>query len=71
MYFFLQLRVCICMYIFSVDSLKFVIKEFSGQPTPPGWGYSQMGYIMCRFIGYGVQAAKSGTKYRNQRETLG
>ena len=36
MYFFLlQLHVCICMYIFSVDSLKFVIKEFSGQPTPP------------------------------------
>ena len=26
------------MYIFSVDSLKFVIKEFSGQPTPPGGG---------------------------------
>ena len=38
MYFFLQLRVCICMYIFSVDSLKFVIKEFSGQPTPPPRG---------------------------------
>ena len=38
MYFFLQLRVCICMYIFSVDSLKFVIKEFSEQPTPPGGG---------------------------------
>ena len=38
MYFFLQLHVCICMYIFSVDSLKFVIKEFSGQPTPPGGG---------------------------------
>ena len=37
MYFFLlQLHVCICMYIFSVDSLKFVIKEFSGQPTPRG-----------------------------------
>ena len=74
MYFFLQLHVCICMYIFSVDSLKFVIKEFSGQPTPRGGGvggYSQMGYIMCRFIGYGVQAAKSGTGYRNQRETLG
>ena len=53
------------MYIFSVDSLKFVIKEFSGQPTPPphGGGYSQMGCIMCRFIGYGVQAAKSGTGY--------
>ena len=61
------------MYIFSVDSLKFVIKEFSEQPTPPGGGggCSQMGYIMCRFIGYGVQAAKSGTGYRNQRETLG
>ena len=59
------------MYIFSVDSLKFVIKEFSGQPTPRGGGYSQMGYIMCRFIGYGVQAAKSETGYRNQRETLG
>ena len=72
MYFFLQLHACICTYIFSVDSLKFVIKEFSGQPTPPpGGGYSQMGYIMCRFIGYGVQAAKSGTGYRNQRETLG
>ena len=26
------------MYIFSVDSLKFVIKEFSGEPTPPGGG---------------------------------
>ena len=39
MYFFLlQLHVCICMYIFSVDSLKFVIKEFSGQPTPGGGG---------------------------------
>ena len=63
------------MYIFSVDSLKFVIKEFSGQPTPTppggGGGYSQMGYRMCRFIGYGAQAAKSGTGYRNQRETLG
>ena len=76
MYFFLlQLHVCICMYIFSVDSLKLVIKELSGQPTPPlprgRGGYCQMGYIMCRFIGYGVQAAKSGTGYRNQRETLG
>ena len=75
MYFFLlQLHVCICMYIFSVDSLKFVIKEFSGQPTPPpppGGRYCQMGYLMCRFIGYGVQAAKSGTGHRNQRATLG
>ena len=32
--FLLQLRVCICMYIFSVDSLKLVIKELSGQPNP-------------------------------------
>ena len=38
MYFFLQLHACICMYIFSADSLKFVIKEFSGQPTPPPRG---------------------------------
>ena len=30
-----------------------------------------MGYIMCRFIGYGIQAAKSGNGYRNQRATLG
>ena len=61
------------MYIFSVDSLKFVIKEFSGEPTPRGGGgvYCQMGYIMCRFIGYDVQAAKSGTGYKNQRATLG
>ena len=61
------------MYIFSVDSLKFVIKEFSGEPTPPGGGgvYCQMGYIMCRFTGYDVQAAKSGTGYKNQRATLG
>ena len=60
------------MYIFSVDSLKLVIKEFGGQPTlPPPGGYCQMGYIMFRFIGYGVQAAKSGTGYRNQRATLG
>ena len=68
--------VYVCIF-FSVDSLKFVIKEFSGQPTfrggggGGGGGYSQMGYIMCRFIGYGVQAAKSGTGYRNQRDTLG
>ena len=41
MYFFLlQLHVCICMYIFSVDSSKFVIKEFSGQPNPRGGGGS-------------------------------
>ena len=26
------------MYIFSVDSSKFVIKEFSGQPNPGGGG---------------------------------
>ena len=43
------------MYIFSVDSSKFVIKEFSGQPNPPGGG----------------GAAKSGTGYKNQRATLG
>ena len=60
------------MYIFSVDSLKFVIKEFSGEPTPPGGGvYCQLGYIMCRFTGYDVQAAKSGTGYKNQRATIG
>ena len=44
------------MCIISIDSLKFVIKELSGQPNPAGWGeggvgYYQMGYIMCRFIG--------------------
>ena len=52
--------------IFSLDSLKLVIKELSGQPNPPeggGGGYWQMGYIICLFIGYGVQAAKSGTGY--------
>ena len=34
--------------IFSMDSLKFVIKELGGQPNPPppGGGYCQMGYIM-------------------------
>ena len=26
------------MYIFSIDSLKFVIKELSGQSNPAGWG---------------------------------
>ena len=36
-----------------------------------GSGDCQMGYIMCRFIGYGVKAAKSRTGYRNQRATLG
>ena len=36
MYFFIT-ATRIYMYVyFSVDSLKFVIKEFSGQPTPPG-----------------------------------
>ena len=51
MYFFLlQLHVCMCMYIFSVDSLKLVIKKLSGQPIPPPGGggevqYCQMGYI--------------------------
>ena len=44
-----------CMYIFSVDSLKLVIKKLSGQPIPPPGGgggegggavqYCQMGYI--------------------------
>ena len=39
MYFFLlQLHVCMCMYIFSVDSLKLVIKKLSGQPIPPPGG---------------------------------
>ena len=70
MYFFLQLHVCICMYIFSVDSLNQCDKRIQWATYPPG-GYSQMGYIMCRFIGYGVQATKSGTGYRNQGETLG
>ena len=65
------------MHIFSVDFLKLVIKELSGQPNPSrggggrGLGYCRMGYIMCRFIEYGVQAAKSGTGNRNQRTTLG
>ena len=36
MYFLLQL--CICMYIFSVDSLNFVIKALGGQPIPLGGG---------------------------------
>ena len=42
------------MYIFPVDSLKFVIKEFSGQPNPPpgGGAYCQMGYVMCRRVWY-------------------
>ena len=26
------------MCIISIDSLKFVIKELSGQPNPAGWG---------------------------------
>ena len=34
-FFLLQLHVCICIYLFSVDSLKLVIKELSGQPKPP------------------------------------
>ena len=34
-FFLLQVRVCICMCIFSLDSLKLVIKELSGQPNPP------------------------------------
>ena len=47
-----------------------------GGNLPPGGGGggggdSQMGYIMCCFIGYGVKAAKSRTGYRNQRATLG
>ena len=44
--------------IFSMDSLKFVIKELGEQPTPAGGGggYCQMVYIMWRFIGYGFQA---------------
>ena len=38
MYFFYSyVYVYVCIF-FSVDSLKFVIKEFSGQPTPPGGG---------------------------------
>ena len=72
MYFFLQLRVCICMYIFFCRFIKICDKRIQWATYPRGGGeYSQMGYIMCRFIGYGVQAAKSGTGYRNQRETLG
>ena len=61
------------MYIFSVDSLKLVIKELSGQPNPSRerGGYCQMGCIMCRFIGYGVQAAKSGTGYRESNSWIG
>ena len=73
-FFLLQVRVCICMCIFSLDSLKLVIKELSGQPNPPeggGGGYWQMGYIMCLFIGYGVQAAKSGTGYRESNSWIG
>ena len=37
-FFLLQVRVCICMCIFSLDSLKLVIKELSGQPNPPEGG---------------------------------
>ena len=64
------------MYIFSVDSLKLVMKELSGQPNPPPpprgrGGYCQMGYIMFLFIGYGVQAAKSGTGYRESNSWIG
>ena len=64
------------MYIFSVDSLKLVIKELSGQPNPSrerggGGGYCQMGCIRCCFIGYGVQAAKSGTGYRESNSWIG
>ena len=63
------------MYIVSVDSLKLVIKELSGQPNPfppRGMGrYCQMGYIMCLLIGYGVQAAKSGTGYRESNSWIG
>ena len=36
--FLLQLHVCMCMYIFSVDSLKLVIKKLSGQANPPEGG---------------------------------
>jgi len=32
--------------IFSVDSLKFAIKELGGQPNPREGGYCHMGYIM-------------------------
>ena len=62
------------MCIFSLDSLKLVIKELSGQPNPPeggGGGYWQMGYIICLFIGYGVQAAKSVTGYRESNSWIG
>ena len=62
------------MYVyFFCRFIKICDKRIQWATYPPGGegGYSQMGYIMCRFIGYGVQAAKSGTGYRNQRETLG
>ena len=62
------------MYVyFFCRFIKICDKRIQWATYLPGGegGYSQMGYIMCRFIGYGVQAAKSGTGYRNQRETLG
>ena len=35
MYIFIT-ATCMYMYVYSVDSLKFVIKEFSRQPDPRG-----------------------------------
>ena len=37
MYIFIT-ATCMYMYVYSVDSLKFVIKEFSRQPDPRGGG---------------------------------
>ena len=59
------------MYIFFCRFIKICDKRIQWATYPPGGRYCQMGYLMCRFIGYGVQAAKSGTGYRNQRATLG
>ena len=66
------------MYIFSIDSLKFVIKELSGQPNPAGWGEGgggggvlPDGIYNVPLYRYGIQAAKSGNGYRNQRAAFG
>ena len=61
------------MYVyFFCRFVKICDKRIQWGTYPPGGGvYCQMGYIMCRFTGYDVQAAKSGTGYKNQRATLG
>ena len=43
-----------CMYIFSVDSLKLVIKKLSGKPIPPPGGGGGGGCSTARWDIYNV-----------------